>query len=377
MRIVTVNYYYDRHIASPDELLARYATLVDWANGLKNAGGQVTVVQRFSREKSMELDGVRYLFVVDAAVRFGSIIDRANRLNTTAAQSRPDIAHVHGLMFARQAQRLKRSIPNTPVLLQDHADSPPVRPWARMGMRTALQSCSAMSFSARSLAQPWIDAAMIDKQMPVFELMEGSSRFRFQRRDEARSATGFSGDPVCLWVGRLNGNKDPLTILRGFASALTRLPGARLLMAYGEADLLPEVHAWLAANPKAASHVTLLGYVPHADLEAIYNSADFFLLGSHHESAGYAAIEAMSCGVVPVVTAIPSFERLLSGGCCGGLWPAGDATAMAGALVDCAARWTPSTPQAIRSHFDCHWSIAAIGRSAMAAYSTLERPAIA
>jgi len=377
MRIVTVNYYYDRHMASPDELLDRYATLVDWANGLKNAGGQVTVVQRFSREKSMELDGVSYLFVADAAVRFGSILDRADRVNAAAAKAQPDIAHVHGLMFARQAQRLKRSIPNTPVMLQDHADAPPVRPWARMGMRAALQSCSALSFSARSLAQPWIDAAMIDKQMPVFELMEGSSRFRLQRRDTARTVTGYSGDPICLWVGRLNDNKDPLTVLRGFDAALTALPNARLLMAYSEADLLPDVHAWLAANPNAASHVTLLGRVPHAELEAIYNSADFFLLGSHHESAGYAVIEAMSCGVVPVVTAIPSFERLLDGGRCGALWPVEDVTAMADALVDCATRWTPSTPQTIRAHFDCYWGIDAIGRSAMAAYATLERPAIA
>src|SRR5207237_868675 len=82
----------------------------------------------------------------------------------------------------------------------------------------------------------------------VFELMEGSSRFRLDGRDRARAMTGLAGDPLCLWVGRLDANKDPLTVLRGFEIAVRRLPEARLVMVYDEEKLLPEVKDWLAGS---------------------------------------------------------------------------------------------------------------------------------
>ena len=41
-----------------------------------------------------------------------------------------------------------------------------------------------------------------------------------------------------------------------------------------------------------------------------YGAADVFVSGSHSEGSGYALIEAMSAGVVPVVTDIPSFRAI-------------------------------------------------------------------
>ena len=56
-----------------------------------------------------------------------------------------------------------------------------------------------------------------------------------------------------------------------------------------------------------------------------------FVSGSHSEGSGYALIEAMSAGVVPVVTDIPSFRAIA--GDCGARWPPGDAGAFADALL--------------------------------------------
>ena len=52
---------------------------------------------------------------------------------------------------------------------------------------------------------------------PVYEIMEGSSPFCLQSRRVARARTRLDGDPLCLWVGRLNPNKDPVFIGIGFA----------------------------------------------------------------------------------------------------------------------------------------------------------------
>jgi glycosyltransferase involved in cell wall biosynthesis len=286
------------------------------------------------------------------------------------AEARPDVIHVHGLRYAPSAAGLARRL-GTPVLVQDHADHPPRSPLRRALLGWALRRVAGVSFSAAELAQPWREAGLIAPDQPVFSLMESSSRFCLQPQREARARTGLTGGPLCLWVGRLNANKDPVAVLDGFAAALRHLPEARLVMAYGACDLLPQVRRWLSRNPREAEHVTLAGTLPHASLEAIYNSADLFLLGSHHEGSGYAVLEALSCGVAPVVTDIPSFRRLLGGGEIGGLWPVGDSEALTEALLRTWAGRRPDTRRRIRTSFDERWSFEAIGRDALTVYRTI------
>jgi glycosyltransferase involved in cell wall biosynthesis len=366
MRIAIVNCYYDIGLAEPEALLARYPTLVDWAEAVASAGAQVDVVQLFAYDAEVTRAGVAYRFVRSEP---GLLACELRVLQSIC----PDVVHVHGLAYAPAAERIAGLLPRTPILIQDHADSPPRSPLRRLALRRALRHVAAVSFTATELARPWIDAGVFARQLRVIPLIESTSRFRLQDRLSARAKTGLSGDPLCLWVGRLDGNKDPLTVLRGFARALPRLPDARLAMAYGEDDLLPAVRAWLRENPEAAARVSLLGRVPHADLEAVYNSADIFVLGSHHESCGFALLEALACGVMPVVTDIPSFRRLLDGldGIGGSLRPPDDPAATAEALVQTWQHRIPDVRQRIRRHFDSRCSLEALGRDALAAYSSL------
>jgi glycosyltransferase involved in cell wall biosynthesis len=180
-----------------------------------------------------------------------------------------------------------------------------------------------------------------------------------------------TGDPILFWAGNLDANKDPLTILHGFELALAQLPAARLYMAFRFADLLPAVQARLAQRPALAGAVKLLGALARADIEAHFNSADFFVQGSHHESTGYALLDALACGAVPIVTDIPSFRVLTANGALGALWPPGDAHAFAAALVACAQQ--PLAPQiaAVREFFEAHLSVPAVGRQALTIYQSL------
>ena len=56
-------------------------------------------------------------------------------------------------------------------------------------------------------------------------------------------------------------------------------------------------------------------------MEDFLNSSDFLLQSSLREVAGYSVLEAMSCGVIPVVTDIPSFRAMTDDGRCGILFP--------------------------------------------------------
>jgi glycosyltransferase involved in cell wall biosynthesis len=237
--------------------------------------------------------------------------------------------------------------------------------------RWGLGAADGFLFAARELAQPFVQQGTIRSLHDVHQVMEGSSWFAPQDRGAAQTTTGMEGEPIFLWVGRLNQNKDPLTVLAGFELFLARVPGARLYMAYGSEDLLPQVQKRLAGSAALGESVTLLGTVPHADLESCYNSAHYFVLGSHYEGSGYALVEALACGLVPIVTDIPSFQVMTGSGRIGALWPPGDPEALAAAMLDQVRRpWEPSS-QAARSFFAEHLSYPTIGCQALGIYRRL------
>ena len=93
-------------------------------------------------------------------------------------------------------------------------------------------------FTAREQADPWLRSGFISDSGRVHTVLEASTRLAPVDLDSARARTGMSGTPAVLWVGRLDGNKDPLTVLDGFERALDTLPRATLTMLFGDAPLL-------------------------------------------------------------------------------------------------------------------------------------------
>jgi glycosyltransferase involved in cell wall biosynthesis len=170
-------------------------------------------------------------------------------------------------------------------------------------------------------------------------------------------------------VGRLNANKDPLTVLAGFERSLAAIPFARLTMVFDAEDLLPEVRSRLATSPSLRGRVHLAGRVPWPEMPAYYSAADFFLLGSAHEGSGYAVIEACACGAAPIVTDIPSFRALTGGAAVGRLWQRGDADALARAIVEAASEDACAGRRRVRDHFERHLSWPAIGTRGAGIYA--------
>ncbi len=207
--------------------------------------------------------------------------------------------------------------------------------------------------------------------LPVFEVLESSSRFTPGDRDSARHTTGLHGDPCLVWVGRLDANKDPLTVLDALSRALPALPDARLWCCYTDAPLLDAVRARLAGDPALASRVRLLGALPHERVQDVLRAADFLVLGSHMEGSGYAVLEALACGTTPLVTDIPSYRRITGGGALGALSAPGDATAMACAIIEWAGRDRGALRRAARAHFDGALSFRALAEELRSAYRAL------
>lgn len=395
LRVTQVGFGLSADGSDPDAVLEAWPTLREVACSAAGDGVTVSVVLPAVRDWTARHRGVCFDLV---AVRPGDEWRRYRRPGGAAgspvrrtgtpirpaqlaplfrriAGLRPDVLHVHGLSFPLQTHVLARALPHVPILVQDHGSRPPVW-WKRPLHRWGLAGIAAVAFTAREQAAPFVAAGVLRPGLPVFEVLESSSHFTPGDRDAARRATGLYGDPCLAWVGRLDANKDPLTVLDAVSLALPSLPDVRLWCCYTDAPLLDAVRARLAAEPALAARVHLLGRLSHEQVQDVLRAADFLLLGSHAEGSGYAVIEALACGATPLVTDIPSFRRITGGGAYGALSPPGDAAAMARALVDRAALDRDSLRRAARAHFERALSFHAVGEELRAAYRALaaERP---
>jgi glycosyltransferase involved in cell wall biosynthesis len=278
-----------------------------------------------------------------------------------------DVFHVHGLGFCADLLALARLAPHTPIFVQDHAHRVP-RWWRRRALRRGLSVAAGVSFCSLDQARPFSEAGLIHPQTALAEIPECSSRFSPGEQQAARRATGVHGDPAVLWVGHLNPNKDPLTVLAGIAAATSSLPDLQLWCCFGTAPLLSEVQALIDGDRRLRGRVHLLGTAAHEDVEKLMRAADLFVLGSRSEGSGFALIEALACGLPPVVTDIPSFRALTGNGKVGALWPCGDAERLCESLLSVASRPRSEARTAVRSHFDAEISFQAVGRKLLAAY---------
>jgi glycosyltransferase involved in cell wall biosynthesis len=199
--------------------------------------------------------------------------------------------------------------------------------------------------------------------------LESSSAFTPGDQRVARRATGLFGDPCLLWTGHLDSNKDPLVALEAFRIAAPSLRDARLWCCFGTAPLLDAVRHRIDELPLLRKRVTLLGPRPHADMEAHFRAADFFVQTSHREGCGYSILEALACGTPPLVTDIPSSRRLV--GNAGSLTPVGDAPALANAIVTWASRDPVRRRRDAREWFERSLSFDRIGAALCDAYTRL------
>jgi D-inositol-3-phosphate glycosyltransferase len=127
---------------------------------------------------------------------------------------------------------------------------------------------------------------------------------------------------IILYVGRIERLKG-LDILLTAISLLEERSDVRLLVVGGspvrdrELDRLKSG----AARLGIADMVTFTGSVPQSELPTYYSAADVFVLPSHYESFGLAALEAMACGIPIVVSRVGGLKTFVRDGETGYLIP--------------------------------------------------------
>lgn len=371
MHVAQISFFVDPEQRPPERLLQDWHSLGEVAEAVAGAGARVSVIQACRHEATLERDNVTFHFV---APRAQEQLTSSPAFAQLLASLQPDVFHVHGLSFGREIAGLRRLAPRVPILLQDHADRPP-RFWRRARFRRGLEQADGISFCAREQAGDFSRAGVLGPSTRLFEIPECTSRFTPGPRDEARALAGVTGDPALLWVGHLDANKDPLTVLEGVSQAAHVLPGLTLTCCYGNAPLLAAVEERIAADVSLRDRVRLLGRVAHAQIQHLMRAADLLVLGSHREGCNFSVLEALASALLPVVTDIPSMRMLTGQGRAGELWQRGNAGSLTAALLRASRRDPRERRQAARAQFETQLSAAALGRKFSQAYEQLLRGA--
>jgi glycosyltransferase involved in cell wall biosynthesis len=148
-------------------------------------------------------------------------------------------------------------------------------------------------------------------------------------------ATGGSSRPYLLFVGGQSPHKDLPSALRAYARIAGHFPDLRLKFA-GEVEKdsfhseATELRA-LAVAFGIAGRIDWLGYVPDADLAALYQRAVALILPSFAEGFGLPMIEAAACGCPVVASKESGVLELL--GDADLVFPAGNVEALANQLA--------------------------------------------
>ncbi|MFO7607817.1 MAG: N-acetyl-alpha-D-glucosaminyl L-malate synthase BshA [Candidatus Krumholzibacteriia bacterium] len=121
--------------------------------------------------------------------------------------------------------------------------------------------------------------------------------YRPRRDDALRRRFAPGGEHLLCHASNFRKVKNLPAVLEVTAQVAARAP-VRLLLA-GDGPEMPAVREH-AGRLGLADRIVWLGHVD--DLAEILPAADVLLLPSLHESFGLVALEAMACGVVPVVT---------------------------------------------------------------------------
>ncbi|MEO6522715.1 MAG: glycosyltransferase family 4 protein [Mucilaginibacter sp.] len=328
MKIVFASYVYTPEFNTPEAWLRRINFYVCIQEALA-VNHTIISIEQINYEGEYLQNGIQFQF--KRLSKWGRYFPF--KLHRYIKSLNPDIVFIHGLHFSSQIIQLRLLLGSKiKVIAQHHAEQPHTGIKKRI-QKLADRCINAYLFASRDMGMEWVIRGNLASPNKIHGVMEVSSVFSPIDKALAQAITGISGAPIFLWVGRLNQNKDPLNVVRVFLNFVKINTSARLYMIYQTEELLSEIIELLDNNPTLRDAIVLVGKTPHADLLYWFNGADFIISGSFYEGSSAVICEAMSCGVIPIVTDILSFRMMTDNGKCGHLYEAGNQQALLTTLL--------------------------------------------
>jgi len=359
MRFADLNYYANNDLTDIRAAVSRFGTSYGYLS-IMRSNADVQAVLHLNSETAIEISGVSYSGF-RSRNKFFHIPFRTHRY---IKSKKPDVVLVQGIVFPVQVLALRLALgKKVKIIVQHHGERPFINTIKRRLQKLADKYIDAYLFTAKGNAKKWVDEGVISKIDKCYEVLEASTDLERLDKNTCRKQLGISGNLNFLSVGRLIPGKDPLTISRAFEQFASKNPEARLYMIYQDDTMLDEVKATIEQSAVLRDTVKLVGKIPHEELAAWFTACDFFVSGSHHEAAGFALIECMACGCIPVVTDIPPFLSITDDGKLAYTFKPGDVNGLLQAMQRAALADRNMMTADILLHFEQHLSYKAIADS--------------
>jgi len=292
-------------------------------------------------------------------------IDLPLKMHKKVKQLQPDVILIHGLRYGLYAYFIRKKLRNNPIIiLQVHGYAEAPSGLKKIMYKWINKYVDGYVFTGLKNAESWTQNSIFDRNK-VFSIMEGS--VKKQKKPNKKIPNSF------LWVARLHPKKDPLTILHAFEKFLHHEPTATLHMVYNSFGLLNQVEKKVSDSKLLSKAVTLIGELRKEEIEPLYKKFQFFIIGSYSEGSGYALLEAMAYGCIPVVTKIPSHEFMTRNGSCGFLFRPGSIDDLLKQLLRIKDQNLDGLTAKVYQHFDEKLSFKAIANDFQGVFDELSK----
>jgi glycosyltransferase involved in cell wall biosynthesis len=364
-RFIELNYYHHEEFTSAVEVIKKHRPSNLFVPLLTDRAA-ITLVKHANYSGSHEENGVNYQFF-KGKNNFFHIPFSTHRF---IRSYRPDMVLVQGLIFPLQVIALGMQLKNCKIVLQHQGEVPYRR--KKIFQKMADRYVDGYIFTSMGNAAEWIESGVIKDAGRCFEIIPSSTSFTRQDKESSKQKVGMKAPINFLWVGRLNENKDPVTVLTAFEKYFIDHPTHKLYMIYGEDDMLELLKELIGKTPALSSRVELVGKIAHEELEHWYSAADYFVSGSHREGGSYALTEAMACGCIPIVTSIPSAMKVTGDGQAGHYFRPGDSGELYAVLSGLDHQKKEEVAVMVRQYFKQNFSPAAIADKMSELYTRLK-----
>lgn len=166
-----------------------------------------------------------------------------------------------------------------------------------------------------SVVSPHVASALENVGIPrtkIVYIPNGVDIRKFKPNTHKNRLRKFYGIPendlIFTYVGRITWAKQPFTLIRFFSKLSQRLKNVSLIIV-GDGELLNDVKRLVSKLD--LKKILFLGYVSNERLPLVYASSDFYVMTSIYEGQPVTLLEAMACGLPPMVSDIPNLRNII------------------------------------------------------------------
>lgn len=249
----------------------------------------------------------------------------------------PDVIHAHGQAAAYPLAAFDTGAPTVVTVhgINTHEAAAEARGGRlKAWLRTTIWRATELAVLRRAtdliIICPWVEQFVRPHSAARLHMVENPVHddfFALERRPQPHSI---------LFVGSVIHRKGVLELVQAMRTVVDQAPDAHLTIAGGVTPIYRaygEQVRQAIADLGLTGHISLPGYLGHAELLAAYRAAAVFSLPSWVESSPVALAQALAAGVPAVTTAIGGAAHLVEDGVSGLRVPARDPAALAQALL--------------------------------------------